>query len=350
MMRRAMTTTVAFIGVMLLTVLAGVTPTHAEGLSPWFHLASVSRPGNLQPEVAKNEVQQLTVSATKGDVFLANSERLEKGELLFATLPYNASAEQVQEALATKVYPSRRVIVTGGPGDEAGTKPYIVTFPDQSVQPLFASGEVAVEFGGEALSCEGATGSGCRGEGVVSELERGAAGKDHIAVTAINVGDATVDAESTPVKVIDKLPPGVTAVSVEGNSLSNDNENHGAVECATKSAHEVECTFVGTFEEKNGNKEETKIVPKTLPPYTQIEAVIDVAVEPGAAPGEFNETSVFGGGAPTARAKHPITIAKEPGEPTPFGVESFEQTFEEVGGERTPRRARTRSSSRRRSS
>ena len=31
-------------------------------------------------------------------------------------------------------------------------------------------------------------------------------------------------------------------------------------------------------------------------------------------------------------SRHPIVIAKAPGEATPFGVESYEQVFEEVGG------------------
>ena len=41
----------------------------------------------------------------------------------------------------------------------------------------------------------------------------------------------------------------------------------------------------------------------SLPPYTQIEVVIGVAVEPGAVSGEMNEASVSGGGAPAGHIK-----------------------------------------------
>ena len=42
-------------------------------------------------------------------------------------LRYNAEAGEVQEGLE-KIYGTGDVRVTGGPGDETGSKPYVVTF------------------------------------------------------------------------------------------------------------------------------------------------------------------------------------------------------------------------------
>jgi hypothetical protein len=58
---------VAIAGV--LTV-AGAAPAYAE--SPWWHLSSASRPTYLQPGQAKDEVQEVTVSATAGSFVLVD--------------------------------------------------------------------------------------------------------------------------------------------------------------------------------------------------------------------------------------------------------------------------------------
>ena len=152
-----------------------------------------------------------------------------------------------------------------------------------------------------------------------------------IVVTAINVGDATAQAEATPVKIRDRLPAGLHAVFAEGTSEFFNTE-HGGLECAVTGSQEVQCTFGGTFEHKNEFKHEYEVRPKSLPPYEQLEVVIGVAVAPGTASGELNEASVSGGGAPGALVRHPIKVAETPGEVTPFGVEDYELTPEEVGG------------------
>jgi hypothetical protein len=141
-----------------------------------------------------------------------------------------------------------------------------------------------------------------------------------IVVTAINVGDANTDASAPPVKVIDTLPAGLTATSVEGNTESDVIGNRGPVQCVLKSSREVQCTLLeGTEPGETG----------TLPPFAQIEVVIGVAVGERAASGEVNEMRVSAGGAPPALARHPITVS---GSTTPFGVETYEQTLEEPGG------------------
>jgi hypothetical protein len=267
---------------------------------PWWGLTSEARPTNLQAGEGRDEVQELTVSATKGEVFLV-------AEGKFTLAPYNATAQQIQEAVET-LYPSRKVVVTGGPGDEEGSKPYLITFPDQSVaEPIFASGEAAKSFGGEALSCEGATGSHCTAEANVTEVAKGKVGAD-VTVVAENLGDASVSGESTPVSIADKLPAGLEAVAIEGLSGDNYEKDRGPVECSLSA---LTCTFSGT-----------------LPAYEVISVHVGVAIRPGASSGEENEAVVSGGGAPTKKVSKAIDI----GGHESFGIEDYSLTPENVGG------------------
>jgi hypothetical protein len=72
-----------------------------------------------------DEVQKLTVSAASGQFeLLLGAEET-------TSLPYNAAAEEVEsaiEALPSISGPGGDVTVTGGPGDVAGSSPYVITF------------------------------------------------------------------------------------------------------------------------------------------------------------------------------------------------------------------------------
>jgi streptogramin lyase len=103
----------------------------ANGAS-WLQLTAVP-----SHHVFPDEVQKLSVSATEGRITLIAPE--EKGA---ATFGFNATPEEVQTALEGPggTYDEGRVIVegtmfgkgnvqvTGGPGDEKGTKPYVIAF------------------------------------------------------------------------------------------------------------------------------------------------------------------------------------------------------------------------------
>jgi streptogramin lyase len=86
-----------------------------------------------------DEVQKLTVSGTSGEIALFARER--RG---FAEFRFNATHEEVQTALegseGESFFGKGNVQVTGGPGDEKGTKPYVITFigslAHQAVPPL----------------------------------------------------------------------------------------------------------------------------------------------------------------------------------------------------------------------
>jgi hypothetical protein len=292
-------------------------PAVAESLSPWYHLASVSRPENLQPaRVEVNEVQQLNeVEGTAGEVVVVEPLSLEElslgkigfSELKEAKFVYNASHEEVQVALEG-LYGAGAVDVTGGPVGKPATvegEPYVLRFKgplrDKAI-PVYntaASGFLGGFMGTVALT----------------EVTKGAFEGSTVGVRVINVGDGLASGKSSPVTFVEKLPEGVHAIFAEGNSFNNGSETRGPVACAVASAQEVRCTFTGI-----------------LPPFEQLEAVIAVEVDAGAASGELSEATATGGGAPTAVARHPITVAKVPGEATPFGFENYEQTFEGVGG------------------
>ena len=137
-------------------------------------------------------------------------------------------------------------------------------------------------------------------------------GKGRIVLTAVNLGDASVNGETGaggPVVVSDVLPAGLKALSIKAKAGAHLSENLAPVKCVLAS---LTCTFAGT-----------------LPPYDPIEVVIGVEVRGGAASGEANQGSVSGGGVPAVEVSHPVTVSAEP---TPFGVENYEMTPEETGG------------------
>ena len=153
-----------------------------------------------------------------------------------------------------------------------------------------------------------------------------------IYLEATNLGDAGANGEASPVVIKDKLPQGVTAVEYEAISGGSgtgvrEGNGHGKVECELGTLDEPEtttCLFAGKTE---GG------VAKILPPYGQIEVRIGVAIGPEAHTGELNDVSVSGGGAHSGVSiARPITLVKEPGEKTPFGLEEYELTQENENG------------------
>jgi hypothetical protein len=137
-----------------------------------------------------------------------------------------------------------------------------------------------------------------------------------LAITAVNVGDAAANASGSPLVITDHLPAGLRPIFTgEGaHGLGEEQVPLDGSECQIPETRKVVCTF------SSGS----------LISFHQIEVLIGVRVEAGAQSGEVNEAIIEGGGAPTARAAHPITVG--PG-PTPFGVEDYEAPFEEEGGE-----------------
>jgi len=289
-------------------VLGGARP--ALAASPWWHLTSNAAPTWLQSGRGQDEAQELTVSATEGEFALIDREAFERGELFnskgepeFTVLNFEASAEAVQAGLEG-VFGAGNVEVTGGPGDEDGTKPYRIAFTgalsDRRVEPLIASA---------FLGCNGAQGAGCKQEATIREVAVGRA-DGRLIVAAVNEGDAGVDATSAPVTVSDRLPAGVTAVSITGQAGQPSSfEDQGPVSCSLAT---VSCTYASR-----------------LAPYNEIKMFIAVKLDPGVQSGVLNEVAVSGGNATPASASRPIVVKAGA---TPYGVQSYEVTPEEEGG------------------
>ena len=299
-MRLAMRSILGVSAVMLLMTLVSIPSASAE--SPWWHLNSGSRPTNLQPGLAKNEVQHLTVTGSIGETFVVlnitsqEAKEIEQGEKeapAFAELAVGDSAGAVQADLET-VYGAGNVEVAGGPGEPIGSEPYIVTFKgalaDQLVRPMNTELSALFGFAGEAKVTQAALG---RPDG-------------QIVVMATNLGDKST---SGPVTITDKLPAGLTAVSIEGFAGARTGElaNRGPVECSLST---LSCTFSNA-----------------LPPYYPIEILIGVEV--GASPTAPNEARVSGGEASSVLVRRHVVVS---GEPAGFGVENYELTPEEEGG------------------
>lgn len=308
---------------------------------PWWHMTSGARPTNLNSESSlapgQDDVQTLTIKATHGEYVL---EHFENNELTgFAVLRFNAKAKEVETALeegegtydggnvqvSGVMYGKGNVEVTGGPGNEKGTEPYVITFTgalaDQPVKPIVAESNFfnvfKITLPGECVSGEPES---CPGEATVAETTQGRLAERQIVVTASNLGDADT---SGPVTITDKLPAGLEAVGIEG--IAGDGPgDRGTMTCSSTT---LTCTFE-KFEKKNAQGE-TEVVSATLPSYDQLEVRVGVVVKAGASSSEINEASISGGGAHAASIRRPITVSETT---TPFGVEDYELTPEEEGG------------------
>jgi hypothetical protein len=282
----------------------------AEGLSPWFHLTSASRPGNLPRGLEQNEVQE--ISAAPETVFVLKVEAHEEKTTVgaFETEPYEfgfaerLTAANVEVAL-DGIYGAGNVRVSGQGAE--GLPPLRVESvgedADRSV-PVIQIGEVV--FGSASAHVV----SGARPDG-------------ELVVTAVNVGEAAADGETEPVELSDTLPSHLRALFIEGNTRSRGGAELGNVSCDLE---QLSCTFKEGCVPVTPSCGQAKGV---LSPFDQVEVVIGVEVEEGARTGEQNQARVSGGGAPPVETEHPITVSNAP---TPFGVETYEMTPENAGG------------------
>src|SRR6202035_1338972 len=174
--------------VVFLALVGGVSPAFA--LSPWWHLTSGARPTNLHAGSATDEVQEIAVSGNEGEFRLVG---LVGGEVQgHAFFKWNATSKEVEEGLEG-VYGKGNVSVTGGPGDETGSKPYVITFigelADQPVELINATASLFT------LHCDAGAGPDCEKEAIVTRRTKGRP-DGQIVVTASNLGDANIDGET----------------------------------------------------------------------------------------------------------------------------------------------------------
>ncbi len=135
-----------------------------------------------------------------------------------------------------------------------------------------------------------------------------------IAVGVQDLGDANVDGETSPVKIVDTLPAGLKAVGIAAVAPKLGGLNP----IGANATFPLSCSLASL----------TCTLNSTLAAYNHIEMRIKVKVEANARSGEENGVSVTGGDAPAASIERPINI----GETTPFGVEDFRTRLEEESG------------------
>jgi hypothetical protein len=265
----------------------------AQAAVPWWRLGIEQRPAGVSSGSARSEVQELVVSAGSGTFVLTRTETAGKST---AELPFNVSAPALQSALEG-LYGAGTIQVSGGVGDEAGDKPYVLSFggalADQPVEPLF-TGSSKLKGGHSDVT------SARRTEGRPD---------GQIVVLAENLGDALMEGATAPVTLSAVLPAGLHAVGISASAP----EAEGGTErtplaCSLAS---LSCTYEGK-----------------IAPYDALELRIDV-LNTGASPGEAATASVTGGGGASAVASHPVALASGP---PAFGAEAFEIDPEEEGG------------------
>jgi len=266
----------------------------ASAAVPWWHLGIEQRPVGVASGAARSEVQELTVSATGGGFVLT---RPEIGGGSTAELPFNVSAAALQSALEA-LYGAGSIQVSGGVGDEAGDKPYVLTFrgslADQPVErPTVASTTLK---------------GGHNNTPVLRRLVEGRP-DGQIVVLAENAGDAPMNGGTAPIDVSIALPAGLHAVGIAATAPQpGGGTEREPIACSVGS---LSCAFKGV-----------------LAPYDALEVRIDVA-NVGATGGERAVASVGGAGVAPAADSHAVRLAEAP--PT-FGAEAFEVDPEEEGG------------------
>jgi hypothetical protein len=271
---------IAFLGLLF-------SSTSAFAAQPWWKLHVDTVPAILQPGQAKDEVQEVTVSATGGSFEL----RLEqKGTLLSHEFKWDATHQEVQDGLESEeMFGKGNVEVPSGEGNATGSDPYKITFKgtyaDRAIAPL------------QLVAAGGLLG------GTVKEVTKGRSDAT-LVLTAANLGDADL---TGPVTISAKLPSGLTALPdiAGGGGL-------GAYEPLVCSATALSCTY------------DMKTAPSEV-----VNMFIPVNLTPGSRSGEVVELFVSGGNAPPAMASRAITVGNAPAS---FGVEDYEMAPEEEGG------------------
>jgi hypothetical protein len=282
----------------------------AEAASSWWHLVARTSPSQLQPGLAADEVQQLTVTPRQTKEFSVETTGIgmygRQASTRSATLQPGESAAQVQEAFEG-MYGAGNVQVSGGPPSESYEIEFVGELADTPVA------RVKIPYESTAVN-----------PSVYTKVLIPGRTDGEIVLTATNLGDADAD---PPVSVSDALPAGVEAVAIEGTvdeSISHWYFNGPPLGCSLVS---VSCTFTGHLPPIPTHYYEEEY-PLFVPPYETIEVRIAVNFKPGAKSGEENVARVSGG-APGLSTRRPLVFGAGA---TPFGVSVYEARPEREGG------------------
>jgi hypothetical protein len=289
------------VALMLAIVGVGTSPAFAEacaGCSPWWHLSAGARPSSLQPGQARDALQRVTLAPSvtsyqlfnRGFGFYNRHERAgpNHGEV---SLVKGEAPAQIAKALEEETsYGAGNVEVTPVSAVAYDIK-FVGELTDVPVHRMQSDGLAEEEHLVE-----------------VTQLAEGHA-DGQLVLTATNLGDAIASPQAQPVRISDVLPPGLSAVSIEGavdENLAAAGTNSNPIECSKLGS--LSCVFSGTGEAK------------FVPPYEVIRIHIGVNFTGSVTPGP-NVATITGGGAPSATATQPLTVSASP---TPFGVSAYE--------------------------
>jgi len=283
----------------------------ASAASPWWQVLTGARPTSMwEPTDNVQEIQTQMIEFAPGLEGVAMGIEV-NGKVVgclgtqnpFGTaiceglihFPPQASAAEL-EATLEAAFGTDQVVVSGGP---VGGAPFLITVPDRgepAIQMIPGTGAVN-PFAGSAKA---------------KLISPGGSGR--LVLTLTNLGDAPLDATTTPLTVVDKLPEGVIASGAE--AFAGVQGIAGPVECAIAAADEVSCSFEDE-----------------LPSYEaiEIEVLASLTGSPPAA-GAAGEVTVSGGNGPTVSVPQTVKVGAEP---TPFGIERFSTQSEEEGGAST---------------
>lgn len=281
----------------MVVVFAAITlPTAADASVPWWHLSIQTRPTVIEPKVAEDAQQLVSVDATGGEFQLTRMNQ-EKGGAAPA-LPFDATAGEVEAALEG-IYGAGNVTVTRGEGDTSSHHAWLVTYTGGLAdQPVVAAGTIETALTGSEKK---------------ARVEVRSPGRSDAEIVAVaeNVGDEAVNGGRNSVQLSDMLPEHVRAVGVSGWALQAGIGNLAPLTCTLAS---LTCTFRGM-----------------LAPYSQLELRIDVVLE-GHAAGPV-VVSVAGGGAPSVSSERALREgALSEGPLAQFGLEEYGMAAEEEGG------------------
>ena len=291
--KRAACRPVLFAVVLALVVLPTASAAAAPAPAPWWQVLTGSRPTNLW--IPDSQVQEIIAPA---DPFFLNVDGVSAGGFNFPPFLPEATAENVEIALEG-AYGAGNVEVTGGPG---GTAPLIVTSIGGDAGRYVPPIEIENFSPDEPASTK-----------ILSE-----GGSGRLVLTLTNLGDAPVDATTTPLTIVDDLPDGVEVTGFE--AFAGANGNAGPVEC-TLASDLVSCSYEGT-----------------LPSYEAIEIELFASLT-GESPqaGAPGKVTVSGGNAKNESAVQDISVTPAK---TPFGLERFSAQSEEEGGSPTAQAGR----------
>jgi hypothetical protein len=304
---------------------ASASVAQAEGApGPGWMLSANSFPTNMLPGSAKDEVQEVTVSATGG--FFSLEDPQTGGS---ARLDYNATAAEMQTELEAELYGTGNVRVEElKEKDSAETHAWRVTLTGS------LSDRVVSRMGHQESELTG----GLATVTVTQATEGSPSGV--VVVDVMNIG---AGASGGPITVTDTLPPGVTAIEAGEGGFSYFSAtlppsikiHHAFWDCTgngpgggVEGANVVTCTnneaTMPSIAGGGGN-------PGTREgPYPAPQVFISVNAGGAEASGLTNSAVIAGGGAPTpASTTDPIAISSQP---APFGFAGWHVWFSNADG------------------